>query len=106
MPDGGPVGLDFDTGLHREVDARSLEVLMGQLDAGLNAAIESPLHQSRLQGLDGTADLPARLVELLVDHLCLTHGQQHAIREHLPDGSNLAEAGVAQRRHVGVEAGR
>jgi hypothetical protein len=36
----------------------------------------------------------------------LTHGQQHAIREHLPDGSHLAEAGVAQRRQVDVESRR
>ena len=36
----------------------------------------------------------------------LTNGQHHAIREHLPDGSHLAEAGVTQRRHVEVKAGR
>jgi hypothetical protein len=36
----------------------------------------------------------------------LTHGEQHAIRAHLPDGSHLAKAGVAKRCHVDVESRR
>ncbi|HEY2551304.1 MAG TPA: NAD(P)/FAD-dependent oxidoreductase [Streptosporangiaceae bacterium] len=35
----------------------------------------------------------------------LAHREQDAIREHLPDGRHLAEARVAQRRHLKVEAG-
>jgi len=36
----------------------------------------------------------------------LADGQQHPIGEYLPDGPDLAEAGVAKRRHMSVESGR
>ena len=36
----------------------------------------------------------------------LTHGEQHAIGEHLPDRSHLPEARVAKRRQMDVEPRR